>query len=64
MKNRPMQIVLPVLLVLAGAGCDSTPETRPMDEPLDTGSAIEADDRMQKSAQSLLEENGGGNRND
>ncbi len=50
---RFLLLSVPLLLV---AGCDSVPETRPMDEPLDAASALEADQRMQESRERLLEE--------
>ena len=43
-------------MVLSAFACDTVPETRPMDQPLDTGAAIEADERMQKDTEALLEE--------
>ena len=56
MKIQPPLIAVLLLLLLSGSGCDTAPETRPMDEPLSTGAAIEADERMQRSAESLLKE--------
>ena len=50
---RFLLLSVPLLLV---AGCDSEPETQPMDEPLDAASALEADQRMQESRERLLEE--------
>ena len=47
--------------MLAGlvGGCDTTPETQPMDEPLNQESAMEVDERMSRSTGTLLEEEEG-----
>lgn len=50
---------VPTILIgvfLTAAGCDTTPRTRPMDQPLDAGAAMQADERMRESAGELLDE--------
>lgn len=45
-----------VTMLAAVVGCDSTPKTPPMDEPIDRETAMEADQRMQKSSDDLMKE--------
>ncbi len=51
-----MRLLLFLVLLALAAGCDTTPETTPMNRPLDQETAMEADQRMRGSTDSLLRE--------
>ena len=48
--------VAAVMVAAAVAGCDSAPETPPMDQPIDRDAAMDVDSRMRKSTDELLRE--------
>lgn len=48
--------VLALSLLGAVVGCDSTPKTPPLDQPIDRESAMEVDERMQKSSDALIKD--------
>lgn len=61
MEHRKPSASVIAAVMLAGlvGGCDTTPETQPMDEPLNQESAMEVDERMSRSTGTLLEEEEG-----
>lgn len=44
------------LLAAMAFGCDSAPRTPPMDQPIDRETAMQVDQRMQKSSEQLMKE--------
>lgn len=54
-RNRAIGGGLAILLLVL-TGCDSTPETRPMDEPIDHDAAMDVDAKMRQRTDELLKE--------
>jgi hypothetical protein len=59
-KTTSMRLAIMVMaslaLALAAAGCDSGPETPPMDQPIDRETAMDVDARLRQGTDDLLNE--------